>query len=180
MATAAMAHPLAYARSMCVVCTTFSVGDIICQRLETDGKHWKQQRTAEFATVGGLVMGPASHTLEWQLERIFPGVRLLPVAQKVLSRVVVSPLFLSLNFGSLALLRGDDVRTSLSQKVLPAWQTGCLFWPGVAAFTYRFVPLTWRPTFGACVGCVWSCYLSYVAHKKQHDRMSWKDVFTRS
>ena len=84
--------------------------------------------------------------------------------KKVAARVLVAPVFLSLNFGTLALLRGEDAVFALRQKVLPAWQTGTLFWPVVAALTYRYVPLLARPATGAAVGVVWSSFLSWVAH----------------
>eukprot|EP00966_Prymnesium_polylepis_P324988 7380986-Prymnesium_polylepis.1 len=161
----AMASPGAYARSAAVVCASFSVGDCVCQQIEANGA-WKRRRTAEFALVGGALMGPASHTLELGLERFFPGATCRAIAKKVAARVLVSPLFLSLNFGSLAVLRGHEVAATLRAKVLPAWQTGSMFWPLVAAFTYRFVPLQARPAFGSVVGCVWSCYLSWVAHAR--------------
>ena len=172
MALSAMARPAAYARSCAAVCTSFTVGDCICQRIEASAPHaasesgWQRRRTAEFALVGGALMGPASHTLELALEWFFPGASGRAIVRKVASRVAVSPAFLSLNFGSLALLRGQDAAEALRTKVVPAWITGSLFWPVVAAFTYRFVPLQARPALGSAVGCVWSCYLSWVAHAR--------------
>lgn len=163
--TAAMATPAAYARSCAAVCASFTVGDVVCQHIE--GPAWRHRRTAEFALVGGVVLGPASHTLELWLERLFPGTAVRAIAQKVGSRVLVSPFFLSLNFGTLALLRGQDILAALRAKVAPAWQTGCLFWPAVAAVTYKFVPLAARPAAGSAVGCVWSSYLSWVAHSRR-------------
>mmetsp|Transcript_107822 Transcript_107822/g.344205 ORF Transcript_107822/g.344205 Transcript_107822/m.344205 type:complete len:169 (+) Transcript_107822:50-556(+) len=160
---AAMARPTAYARSCAAVCASFALGDVACQRIE--GEEWHPRRTTEFAFVGGAVLGPASHTLELGLERFFPGTGVRSIARKVGCRVLVSPLFLSLNFGSLAALRGQDVSAQLRSKVFPAWQTGCFFWPAVATLTYKFVPLLARPAAGSAVGCAWSCYLSLVAHR---------------
>ena len=169
-ALSAMARPMAYARSCAAVCTSMAIGDSVCQRIESSDASWSPRRTAEFALVGGVVLGPASHTLELGLEALFPGATGRAIARKVGSRVLVAPLFLSLNFGSLASLRGQDVAAALRSRVLPAWQTGSLFWPVVAAFTYRFVPLQTRPAFGSVVGCVRSSYLSRVAHARLENR----------
>ena len=158
----------AYSRSMAAVCVSFTTGDLICQSIEAGSvsSEKKLGRTAQFAAVGGCILGPASHTLEFLLERFMPGTSALPIAKKVAARVVVSPLFLSLNFGSLALLRGQDAIAAIRTRVLPAWQTGCLFWPFVAALTYRYVPLPARPATGAAVGVVWGSFLSWVAHRR--------------
>jgi hypothetical protein len=171
---AAMASPQAYLGSCFAVGTALSLGDSCTQFIErtyapAEGlvpKPWSLRRTAEFATMGVCVLAPASHTLELLLERFMPGTGGMAIAQKVGSRVMVSPLFLSLNFGTLALMRGQDVRAELSAKVLPAWQVGALFWPGVAALTYKFVPLLARPATGAAVGVVWGSFLSWMAHNK--------------
>jgi hypothetical protein len=191
MSLAKMASAGAYVRSCMAVGTAFLTGDVLCQRIGASsspaerteatseassspaGFQWDAVRTAQFALVGTTILGPASHTLELLLEKSFPGATVRPIAQKVASRVAVAPLFLSLNFGSLALLRGQDVRAALESKVFPAWQTGSLFWPAVAAITYRFVPLTARPATGAVVGTIWSSYLSWVAHMrgKSHTRL---------
>ena len=158
----------AYSRSMSAVCISFTTGDLICQSIEAGSvsSEKKLGRTAQFAAVGGCILGPASHTLEFLLERFIPGTSALPIAKKVAARVIVSPLFLSLNFGSLALLRGQDAIAAIRTRVLPAWQTGCLFWPFVAALTYRYVPLPARPATGAAVGVVWGSFLSWVAHRR--------------
>ena len=159
----AMATPRAYLRSMTAVTASFTVGDLACQRIENKPE-FEPRRTARFAFVGGAILGPASHTLELLLERTFPGASVRPIAQKVLCRIAVAPVFLSLNFGTLAVLKGEDVFAALHSKVLPAWQTGSLFWPLVAAVTYPYVPLLARPATGAAVGTVWGAFLSWVAH----------------
>ena len=169
-----MASAGAYVRSCMAVGTAFLTGDMLCQRIEASSSptdfNWDHVRTSQFALVGTTVLGPASHTLELLLEKYLPGASVRPIAQKVASRVAVAPLFLSLNFGSLALLRGQDVQAALESKVLPAWKTGSLFWPAVAAIPYRLVPLTARPATGAVVGTIWSSYLSWVAHTRGRPR----------
>ena len=114
-------------------------------------------------------MAPMSHTLEYGLERVFPGATVRPIAQKVVARIFVAPVFLSTSFGALALLRAEPVREAIVAKVPPAWKTGSLFWPAIAVVTYRFVPLWLRPPTGAVVGSVWSCFLSWVAFSKGRD-----------
>lgn len=158
----AMLRGRAYLRSMAVITCSYIAGDVVCQHIEA--AEWRnQRRTAEFAMVGGLLMAPMSHTLEAGLEHVFPGSKLRPILQKIIARIFVAPIFLSVSFGSLALLRNEDVSGALRAKVWPAWKTGSLFWPAVAAITYRFVPLAARPATGAMVGSVWSCYLSWIA-----------------
>jgi hypothetical protein len=116
-------------------------------------------------------MAPMTHTLEAGLEHLFPGASLRPIAAKVMTRVFVAPVFLCTSFGAIAMLRGEPVGAALRAKVLPAWQAGSLFWPAVAALTYRFIPVGARPATGAVVGSVWSCYLSWVAFSafSKHD-----------
>ena len=165
---AAMLTPRAYARSMSVITCSYIVGDVACQHIES--RTWKnRRRTGEFALVGGGLMAPMSHTLEYGLERVFPGATVRPIAQKVVARIFVAPVFLSTSFGALALLRSEPVREAIVAKVPPAWKTGSLFWPAIAVVTYRFVPLWLRPPTGAVVGSVWSCFLSWVAFSKGRD-----------
>ena len=161
---AAMMTPIAWARSLGTVTTSFSIGDVAAQRVtgEADWK-WDAKRTLEFAAVGLCVMGPTSHLFESAIERTVPGTEIRAVVTTVLTRVTVAPCFLSLSFGSLAFLRGRDVSDAICSSVWPAWKTGTLFWPAVSLATYRFVPVHWRPAVGSCVGAVWSTYLSFVA-----------------
>jgi len=162
---AAMLVPSAYARSMSIIACSYAAGDVACQWLESSA--WSNpRRTAEFALVGGGLMAPMSHSIEAGLEHIFPGATTRQILKKVLFRVAVAPIFLSVSFGSIALLRSESVENAVRSKVIPAWQTGSLFWPGVSFLTYRLVPLPARPATGAVVGSVWSCYLSWVAFTK--------------
>ena len=162
---ASMLTPRAYARSISAITCSYVAGDVACQHIEASS--WRnRRRTAEFAAVGGGLMAPMSHTLEYGLERVFPGATVRPIAQKVVARILVAPVFLSTSFGALALLRAEPVREAIVAKVPPAWKTGSLFWPAIAVVTYRFVPLWLRPPTGAVVGSVWSCFLSWVAFSK--------------
>ena len=70
-----------------------------------------------------------SHVFEMQIERLVPGTTARAVAQKVVSRVFVAPAFLSANFGSLAVVRGEDAARACVDKVPDAWYTGTVFWP---------------------------------------------------
>ncbi|KAJ8602948.1 hypothetical protein CTAYLR_001538 [Chrysophaeum taylorii] len=138
--------------------------DLCCQRLE--GGEFDGRRTTQFVFVAITVMGPANHGFELVMERVFPGTALRQVGAKVVSRVCCAPVFLSLNFASLAMVRDGDPVTAVTTNVVPAWLTGTMFWPAASAFTYRVVPVAGRAAFGSVLGAFWSTYLSFVAHRR--------------
>ena len=70
------------------------------------------------------------------MERALPGNAAREIAGKVLTRVVLAPCFLSLSFGSLALVRQRDVADAVRSSVWPAWKTGTLFWPAISVAQY--------------------------------------------
>lgn len=157
-----MNAPIAWLRSAGAVSMAWGCGDMLCQTMEQ--KAWERERTAQCMIVGLTIMGPVSHGFELVNERLFPGSAVRAVIQKVLTRVVCAPGFLSLSFGGLAFMRGHDIIDAVTSNVVPAWCTGTMFWPAVAAFSYRFIPVVSRPAFGSCVGALWSTYISFRAH----------------
>lgn len=157
---------MAWARSMAAVGFAYGVGDMACQRLES--RTLDQKRTAEFAAVGSAIIGPLNHGYELVLERRFPGAAVRQVLYKVVSRMVCAPVFLTVNFASLALVRNRDAIEAVRKNVVPAWATGTFFWPAVSLVVYRYVPLTLRPAVGSVIGAVWSTYLSFMSHRKPH------------
>lgn len=170
---------IAYRNSCIAVCISSGVGDITCQALQRSGKKANEEvtdahtafdlhRTAAFAGAGLMIMGPLNHTIEVSLERLFPGISLLGISQKVLSRVVIAPAVIATQFAAVLVLQGatqDAIVTKVRSDVAPAWVTGTMFWPAASVLLYRFVPVHHRPGCGSVLGALWSTYLSFMAHR---------------
>uniref|UniRef100_A0A7S3K1N3 Uncharacterized protein n=1 Tax=Aureoumbra lagunensis TaxID=44058 RepID=A0A7S3K1N3_9STRA len=176
-----MMNAVAWGRSICAVGLAWGAGDIMCQSIEKNGSlnELDKKRTIDFILVGGLLLGPANHAFELWVEQTFPGIALRQICKKVLTRVFIAPGFLTLSFGAVAFIKGDDIQNAVLLNVFPAWCTGSLFWPLASAFAYRFVPLTARPAFGSALGAIWSTYLSFMAHRK-HDSHSTNTTISSS
>ena len=157
---ASMLTPRAYARSISAITCSYVAGDVACQHIEASS--WRnRRRTAEFAAVGGGLMAPMSHTLEYGLERVFPGATVRPIAQKVVARIFVAPVFLSTSFGALALLRGAGARGDCGQGAAGV-EDGLALLAGDRRRHVPLRPLWLRPQRRGRRQRL-SCFLSWVA-----------------
>mgnify|MGYP003385529532 CR=1 FL=1 len=57
----------------------------------------------------------------------------------------------------------DKIESSL----VSTWVADCIVWPGVSFLNFRYLPLSFRPSFVGFVQVFWQSYLSYVSHKEQ-------------
>jgi len=156
------------ARTCCVVATTMTGADMVCQGLE-GATSWDHHRSLRMGLVGLVLAGPITQVQQLALERIFPGASAKTVACKVLGSAATSPFIISSQFAFVGALKGmpwNENVTKIKRDVLPTWAAGFAFWPVITSINFRFVPLPNRAVVVGCAGALWNVYLCRQANKE--------------
>jgi protein Mpv17 len=128
------------------------------------------KRTLRWATIGLTLHGPYFFYSFDQLDRIFGASTSISVAARktIFGQLVIFPPYLTVLFSYMGLLEGmdrADIVTKVKDCVPKAFMSGCVFWPVVNLFNFRYVPVKMRIVYLAGVGALWNGYLSYLNQK---------------
>ena len=156
---------------------TFSLGDVIAQRVELHDNQQNLQfdyfRPIEIGTLG-LVMNGVFLT-QWYnlLERVI-GTSMhckRAVLLKVLAdQIIYAPFSIISFFSFTAFVSNDEVNemfeqftSKMQERFSTTFLADCSLWPLANFVSFRLVPLVYRPTFTAIVQLAWQTYLSFVS-----------------
>jgi len=174
-----------YLRSSILVLTSSVVGDFGCQALlhrnqetnETTTPNkapvpfldvWDQKRTTIMGINAFFVMSPMIYTIQFWLEKKFPGKALITILKKMAINISVSPLTMAITFASVNFMKGrntEEVKQKIENDLFPTLLAGGLYWPFVQFFNFRFVPFDYRPFVGSLAGAIWNIFVSNQTNK---------------
>ena len=173
------------------------IGDIICQLAfaEEDGalgrgstdKHIKSNisntgydvmRTLRFTSIGTVLVGPVLFYWYGFLARTFTGHTVAPVLKRLaMDQLVFAPLFIPTFMTSVLVLEGKNtcaIKERLQQDYLSALRANYTIWPPAMFFNFWFVPLPFQVLFSNSIGLVWNVFMSFITHKKEHEKLQKK------
>merc|ERR1711935_718448 len=146
----------------------FPFSSIVHQRILKDisFKHLNWCEVARFGIYGGLIHGPLVYKWIHFCTHLMPSTRPVHIIGKVLlDQICFAPVILSTFFVSLASMEGMDpneILQKLPQKITESWGTGCLIWPFIGAFDYRYIPQVLKTSFIGICTFFWFIFLANV------------------
>ncbi|KAL1417995.1 hypothetical protein MTO96_005982 [Rhipicephalus appendiculatus] len=154
--------------------TVMLSGDLIAQKVLERRSDVDVVRTTRFFVMGVGFVGPVVRMWYLTLERVVGsgiGGRLV-VKKMLLDQALFTPVFIvgfRVVLGALQRRSWDDIEQSLRANYLQILKTSYMLWPAAQLINFRFVPLSYRQTFGGCVALVWSTYLAWKANRTLND-----------
>eukprot|EP00123_Amoebidium_parasiticum_P000133 comp10331_c0_seq1/m.5132 comp10331_c0_seq1/g.5132 ORF comp10331_c0_seq1/g.5132 comp10331_c0_seq1/m.5132 type:complete len:225 (-) comp10331_c0_seq1:355-1029(-) len=167
------------------MCSLYSAGDCIQQRLEHHSHHAGQPyrhdwlRMVRMGTVGAI-MGPFNHYWYVWLDRVVPAIPTFKyVGRKVLiDQSIFAPFctiaFFTL-FGTFEGKTKDQVVAELKEKVWPTYLVDCMVWPFAQTVNFFFLPSHLRVLYVSTLTLGWNVFLSRQKHYDAIDRVEAKE-----
>jgi len=172
----------------CTGFVTFSVGDVIAQKLEHGGdKKLDLKRSFKLGVLGFVMNGYFLYKWFAYLDRVV-GTCMKTKANvfyKVLAdQVVYAPFAILAYFGYATATKslgetsppspkeGVNHNTSTSSSFVdklhkdfwPTFAADCAIWPLANVVNFRYVPLLYRATFTSVISLIWQTYMSIMAY----------------
>jgi len=169
-----------YMRSSVLILASTAVGDIGCQGILHKAEKktntppppfmefWDKKRTAIMMINSFFIMSPIMYSIQFWLEKSFPGKELKTIGKKMAINYLIAPLVVSLTFCTVNLMKGKslaDVKDKIAQDLPSTLIAGGLYWPVVHFFNFRFMPFDYRPFISSFAGAVWNIYISNQTNK---------------
>ena len=157
---------------------TFSMGDLICQYLETrynDRKSWDYWRTFRQGSFG-VAVTPYFH-LQFSIimPYLFPaGKRINVIKSVVYGQTIGASIFTVMFFTYVDTMSGknfNQIKEELKVKFVPTIYANWTVWPYLNLINFSLVPVPWRVLFSNTCGMFWNAYLSYVQNVKTKQMM---------
>jgi len=162
---------------------TFSVGDLISQAfdrkdLENKRKYFDIGRSIQFGMLGIAMNGVSLHYWYRFLDKVGGTCKAnkLGVAFKVIAdQIIYAPFAIIAFFGFSSFKSSenmpklvDNFNMKMNNNFLPVFAADCTLWPIVNIINFRYISLSYRPTFVAVAQVVWQTYLSSVVYGKNN------------
>jgi protein Mpv17 len=173
--------------SACTGFITFSVGDVLAQKLEHgEGKSLDLKRSLKLGLLGFVMNGVFLHSWFTYLDKVVGTCMKTKatVLYKVLAdQVVYAPFAIIAYFSYATATKSSSVEPSVVTKQAtevspskmsfvdklhndfwPTFTADCTIWPLANVVNFRYVPLLYRATFTSVVSLLWQTYMSAVAY----------------
>jgi len=159
----------------CTGFVTFSLGDVIAQKLEHKNKSLDLKRSLNLGLLGFVMNGFFLYRWFAYLDRVV-GTCMKTKANvfyKVLADQVVYAPFAIIAYFSFATATKTFTSTptdkasfvdKLHSDFWPTFTADCSIWPLANVVNFRYVPLLYRATFTSVVSLIWQTYMSVVAY----------------
>jgi len=176
---------------------TFSLGDVISQKLERDGrKAVDVKRSLKIGALGFVMNGLFLHSWFVFLDKKVGTcmVSKSSVICKVIADQLIYAPFAIVAFFSYSFATGVQCESEAGKKVgelqpcgsvvaktestfadklgqifWPTFAADCTVWPLANVVNFRYVPLMYRASFTAMVSLLWQTYLSAITHSATDD-----------
>lgn len=147
-----------------------SAGDYLAQRISASqsGEEFQHdvRRTAAVGTWGFFFMGPVLHYWYGVLDRIFFG-RYAAVRKMVTDQLCFAAFFNGAFVVGVGMLEGSSFENSTDRMwntIWPSMKANWSIWPIAQMLNFTIIPKTYQILYVNCVGLLWNCILSYIAH----------------
>ena len=160
-----------------IACTgfvTFSLGDVIAQKLESGNKVLDLKRSMKVGVLGFVMNGMFLTRWFDYLDRVVGTcmhTKANVVIKVIADQLVYAPLAIMayFSYATATLSKSPNGADSafLSKMVDDFWPTfaaDCTIWPVANVVNFRYVPLMYRASFTSFVALIWQTYLSVVAY----------------
>ena len=157
----------------CTGCVTFSLGDVLAQKIEqktggsTNIDLW---RAAQIGALGLTMNGFFLHHWYHTLDRVVGSSMKskVGVATKVIADQLLYAPFAICTFFYFMVARSSSSITEANQRFLTKMELSftttffadCMLWPASNFVNFRFITLAYRPSFSAVIQLMWQTYLS--------------------
>ena len=164
----------------CTGCLTFSLGDIIAQKLEQQrtGSSTKLNiwRSVQIGALGIAMNSFFLHHWYRSLDRVVGSsmTNRLGVAAKVVAdQTIYAPFAITSFFYFTSACNSSSVAEAnssfmdkLGRSFVPTYLADCMLWPASNYVNFRYVSLAYRPSFTAVVQLLWQTYMSTTSSLK--------------
>ncbi len=177
-----MLHP--QLSNACTGFLTFTMGDIIAQKLDTKKDKIKLDlaRSVQLGLLGFVMNGFFLHrwyvTLDKVVGKFAVSSKVAVAAKVVADQLIYAPFAIISFFGYACVFRpsptqNNSIRDSFESRISNDFTTtflaDCTLWPVANFVNFRFVPLMFRASFSAVTQLFWQMYLSVVTHMAAED-----------
>ncbi|KAL3269203.1 hypothetical protein HHI36_008285 [Cryptolaemus montrouzieri] len=129
---------------------------------------WK--RVFQFWLYGTFFLAPVGYGYVRVMSKWFPHSDIKTTIKRILvDQATYSPVMTSSFFGGMALLEGKGVegaKNEISQKFLPTYKTGLLYWPIVQTINFTYISENNRVPFISVCGMAWTVFLAFMLQKE--------------
>jgi len=166
--------------SACTGFVTFSLGDVIAQKLEKGGnKVLDLKRSLKVGFLGFFMNGVFLTRWFEYLDRVVGTCMLTKsnvICKVVADQLVYAPLAIMAYFSyataTLCDEQSSEGKPSASSSFLgkmvndfwPTFAADCTIWPVANVVNFRYVPLIYRASFTSVIALIWQTYMSVVAY----------------
>lgn len=163
-----------------------AVGDQIAQNF-VDHKTLRELdfiRTAQFASIGLVIAGPATRSWYGMLDRCVGSTgRMVALKKVTYDQVFFAPLFLMVLISTIGMFQGHelkDLQRKLQEEYPEILLNNYKIWPVVQLLNFYFVPLQYQVLIVQSVAVGWNTYISYRTSltkvKKEVDEVTKKSL----
>ena len=159
-------------------CVTFSMGDILAQKLEAKSSNKENGidfwRSLQVGLLGVIMNGFCLHYWYLSLDKVIGAsmTNKIGIASKVLADQTIYAPFAIVSFFYFASLRTTNEVSLANAKFWEKMDVGfvktfladCVIWPMSNYVNFRYIPLPYRPSFTAVIQLMWQTYMSLTSH----------------
>ncbi|KAF2083778.1 hypothetical protein K490DRAFT_20596, partial [Saccharata proteae CBS 121410] len=144
------------------------IGDITAQSISPAGENntYSPFRTARSLIIGALISIPNYRWFLFLGDCFNYRSRILSLGTKiVVNQICFTPVFNTYFFGMHSLLSGatwGEIVERVRHTVPISWWNSCKLWPAVTAFSFTFIPPSFRSIFAGCVAIGWQTWLTLI------------------
>lgn len=167
----------------CTGCLTFTMGDILAQKIQHRNKRGNSQvdywRSAHVGMLGLVMNGVFLYHWYNVLDKVVGSsmTSKVGVAIKVAAdQFIYAPFaimtffyFTSVRETSNVAMANQDFKNKVHDNFLTTFLADCTLWPLSNFVNFRYVNLAYRPSFTAVIQLLWQTYLSVTSHTKVLD-----------
>jgi hypothetical protein len=172
-----------YPKSMEMI-TAFGItfnADLVCQFIDSKSKNRdflknvNLRRAFNLGAFRAIAVPPVMHYWYKFINFHYPWKSFEVVLIKSLfDRMTIGGVLIAAFFGSQTYMNGgshQDFVEKMEKNFVPTFQTNILFWTGLMAVNYKYVPHHFQTIYFNCITFVWMIYLSHsINYKKNGDR----------
>lgn len=163
----------------CTGCLTFSLGDVLAQKIEQrkagSASQFDVWRSIQIGLLGLVMNGFFLHHWYHGLDRIVGSsmTSKIGVATKVAAdQLIYAPFAIVTFFGFNSIREAQSVTElapsfmgKMHQSFVSTFLADCVLWPASNFINFRYINLAYRPSFTAVVQLLWQTYLSFTSSR---------------